>query len=56
MSKLPYTLYAAEKWLADGGNASLKSDSQGLKRNLLREALGLFPPDLVIEVKAIACE
>jgi len=34
----------------------LKSGSPDLRKNFVRDVLGLFPPDLVIEVKAIACE
>ena len=49
-------------WIADGKlsrcgeNGLLKSVSMVLKNDLDRDAPGLFPPDLIIQVKAIACE
>jgi hypothetical protein len=39
-----------------GENASSISVSKALKSDLDRDAPGLFPPDLVVQVKAIACE
>jgi hypothetical protein len=39
-----------------GASASLTSASQVWKSILVRVAPGLFPPDLVVQVKALACE
>jgi DDE superfamily endonuclease len=44
------------KWSAFGGNASLNSVSMAWKNVLDRVALGRFPPELVVQIKAIACE
>lgn len=49
-------------WIHDGKlspcgeNGFLKSVSMVLKNDLDRDVPGLFPPDLIIQVKAIACE
>jgi len=45
-----------EKSLACGENVSLNSGSRDWRSVLDRVDLGLFPPDLIVEVKAIACE
>src|SRR5258708_1812924 len=39
-----------------GANASLPTVSQVWKSMLVRVAPGLFPPDLVVQIKALACE
>ena len=44
------------KWSRCGENASLSSVSMAWKNVLDRAALGLFPPELVVQIKAIACE
>jgi hypothetical protein len=44
------------KWFACGGNASLNSVSMAWKNVLDRVALERFPPELVVQIKAIACE
>jgi hypothetical protein len=44
------------KWSACGENASLSSVSMAWKNVLDRAALGLSPPELVVQIKAIACE
>jgi len=44
------------KWSRCGENASLNSVSTAWKNVLDRAALGLFPPELVVQIKAIACE
>jgi len=41
---------------ANGANASSKSDFPGWKNVLDRVAPGLFPPELIVQVKALACE
>jgi hypothetical protein len=44
------------KWSLCGENASSPSVWQGWKKRLVRVAPELFPPDLVVQVKALACE
>jgi hypothetical protein len=44
------------KWSACGENASLSSVSMAWKNVLDRVALGRFPPELVVQIKAVACE
>lgn len=44
------------KSLACGANVSLSSVSKDWRSALDRVAPGLFPPDLIVQVKAIACE
>jgi DDE superfamily endonuclease len=44
------------RWLVDGGNGSLPIASRGWKSKHVRVVPGLFPPDLVVQVKAWACE
>jgi hypothetical protein len=41
---------------ANGANASTKSACAGSKNFPARVAPGLFPPELVVQVKALACE
>jgi hypothetical protein len=45
-----------EKWLANGANASSKSAWWDWKNVPDRVAPGLFPPELIVQVKALACE
>jgi hypothetical protein len=45
-----------EKLSACGENGSLRSVSMASKNVLDRAVLGLSPPDLVVQIKAIACE
>ena len=56
MTKLRPNWMQDEKSLACGGNVSLSNASKDWRSVLDRVALGLSPPDLIIEVKAIACE
>src|SRR5580700_2140332 len=46
----------AVKWSLFGASAFSVTASQGWKSTLDRVAPGLFPPDLVVQVKALACE
>ena len=44
------------KWSLFGASAFSPTASQDWKNTLVRAAPGLFPPDLVVQVKALACE
>jgi len=44
------------RWSASGASASSKSDWRASKRESARVALGSFPPELTVEIKALACE
>ena len=44
------------KWYPFGANASLPIASWDWKSMLVRVVPGLFPPELVVQVKALACE
>ena len=44
------------KWSRFGASASLPTASPGWKNGIVRVAPGLFPPELVVQVKALACE
>jgi len=46
----------AGKWFACGASASLRSDSPAWKNGHGRDAPGLFPPEVVVQIKALACE
>src|SRR5208283_4848087 len=46
----------AVRWSLFGASVFLSTASQGWKNMLVRVAPGLFPPDLVVQVKALACE
>src|SRR6266498_4118195 len=46
----------AVKWLACGASAFLRNAWQAWRNVLDRVAPGLFPPELVVQVKALACE
>src|SRR3989304_6013970 len=56
MMKLRPNWMQDEKSLACGENVSSSSASKDWRSVLDRVAPGLFPPDLIVEVKAIACE
>ena len=44
------------KWSRFGASASLPTASPGWKNGIVQVAPGLFPPELVVQVKALACE
>jgi hypothetical protein len=44
------------KSLACGENGSLNNVSKALKNFSARAALGFFPPELIVQIKALACE
>ena len=44
------------RWSRFGASGSLPTASPGWKSILVRVVPGLFPPDLVVQVKALACE
>src|SRR5438045_6926244 len=44
------------RWSASGASASSRSDWRASKREPARVALGSFPPELTVEIKALACE
>jgi DDE superfamily endonuclease len=44
------------KWSACGESASLRSDWRAWKSETAQDAPGLFPPEVVVEIKALACE
>lgn len=46
----------AGKWFACGGSGFLKNDLRGLMIVSARVGPGLSPPEVVVEVKALACE
>ena len=54
--KLPNGWILDARLSACGVSASLKSAWRGWKNVLDRAAPGLFPPELVVQVKALACE
>ncbi len=56
MTKLQPDWMQDEKSLACGENVSSNNASKGWRSALDRAVLGLFPPDLIVEIKAIACE
>jgi DDE superfamily endonuclease len=43
-------------WSASGASASSSNDWPDSKREPARDALGSFPPELTVEIKALACE
>src|SRR5438094_10428454 len=55
-TRSPRVWTLAVKWSLFGASAFLLTASQGWKNTLVRVAPGLFPPDLVVQVKALACE
>src|SRR5215467_5357646 len=46
----------AVRWSRRGENASLRSLCQAWRKRHVRVVPGLFPPELVVQVKALACE
>jgi hypothetical protein len=56
MTRLHNDWIPAEKWSACGANVSLRSDSPAWRRCLDRAVPRLFPPGLVVKIKALACE
>jgi len=56
MTKSPSGWIHVGKSLADGENAFLRSASPGSTNSRARVGPELFPPELVVEVKALACE
>ena len=55
-TRSPRVWTLAVKWSPFGASVFLPTASQGWKNTLVRVAPGLFPPDLVVQVKALACE
>jgi hypothetical protein len=56
MMKSPSDLIHLAKSSVCGENGSLKSAFQGLRTDLVRGVPRFFPPELIIQVKAFACE
>jgi len=56
MMRLQPNWIHVEKLSACGENVSLSSVLKALRNILGRVAPGIFPPDLVVQIKAIACE
>lgn len=54
--RLPTGLIPAGRLSACGANASSSNDFRALRSAPGPVALGLFPPELVIQIKALACE
>ncbi len=54
--RLPPAWTPAARSSVNGASASSTSDSAGLRNSLARVAPGHFPPELVVQVKALACE
>jgi DDE superfamily endonuclease len=44
------------RWFGCGANGFTKSDSRAWTSSLARVAPGFFPPEIVVQVKALACE
>ena len=56
MRRLPAACARAAKWCRSGGSASLKTVSPGWRIRHARGGPELFPPEVVVTVKALACE
>ena len=56
MMRSPVACKRAERLSGYGARDSMNSGSPGWKSVLARAAPGLFPPELVVQVKALACE
>ena len=54
--KLPSGWTPAEKWLVSGASASSRSDWQAWRKVPAQAAPGPFPPELIVQIKALACE
>src|SRR6202161_3826794 len=55
-TRSPLAWTPAAKWSPFGASAFLPTASPGWKNGIVRVAPGLFPPELVVQVKALACE
>src|SRR5437899_8163009 len=56
MMRSPVACKRAERLSQYGARDSMNSGSPGWKSVLARAAPGFFPPELVVQVKALACE
>src|SRR5436309_15237987 len=56
MTRSPAAYGLAAKSCRSGGSVSLKSVSPGWRIKHARGGPGLFPPEVVVTVKALACE
>jgi len=56
MIESPLASMPAARWSACGASVSLMIAWQDWKNTLARVAPGFFPPELVVQVKALACE
>ena len=56
MTRSPAACGPGGKWSHSGGNAFLKTVSPDWRINHARGVPGLFPPEVVVTVKALACE
>jgi hypothetical protein len=56
MTRLPNVWIPAERWSACGENVSSPIACPGWRNCRDRAAPGLFPPELVVKIKALACE
>jgi hypothetical protein len=55
MTRLPPVWVHDVKWSSSGASASSRSAWRASKREPARDALGPFPPELTVEIKALAC-
>src|SRR5450759_1602465 len=56
MMKLPGAWTPAAKWSAYGASASSPNAWLAWRNSPDRAAPGLFPPEIVVQIKALACE
>ncbi len=56
MMRLPTDWMHPAKLSACGENVSLKNASLGLMNDHVRDVLRFFPPEIIVQVKALACE
>ena len=56
MTKSPLRSRLAATWLVSGANASLNNAWPGSRRDHVRVGPRFFPLELVVQIKAIACE
>lgn len=54
--RLQFDLTRSEKWYPSGANASSRNDCPAWMMDLDLGAPELFPPELVVQIKALACE
>ena len=52
----PHGLTRAGRWSVNGASASSWSDWRAWRKEPAQVAPGLFPPELIVEIKALACE